>query len=85
MLLRLNKSIEKNLIPKITKYANGEDASVKGAFSLDTLLTFSVECPRQLGVSAVVLRIHKDGEDSKDISLEFTSSHLGSDTYTVNI
>ena len=85
MLLRLNKSIEQNLIPKITKYANGEDASVKGAFSLDTMLTFSVECPRQLGVSAVVLRIHKDGEDSKDISLEFTSSHLGSDTYTVNI
>ena len=80
MLLRLNKSIEKNLIPKITKYVNGEDASVKGAFSLNSELTFSVECPRKLGISAVVLRINKDGEEPRDVSFEFASTALGKDT-----
>jgi len=74
MLLRLHKSAECGLMPKITKYVNGEDASVKGAFSLNTMLEIFVECPRRLGVSAVVLRINKDGEQAKDISLDFCTT-----------
>ena len=83
MLLRLHKSAECGLLPKITKYVNGEDASVKGAFSLNTILEIFVECPRRLGVSAVVLRINKDGEQAKDISLDFCTTQSGIDKYTV--
>ena len=85
MLLRLHESVENRLMPKITKYANGEDASVKGAFSLNTILTFSVECPRRLGVSAVVLRINKDGENGKDISLDFAATKGGVDKYVTEL
>ena len=85
MLLRLHEYAECGLLPKITKYANGEDASVKGAFSLDTILKFSVECPRRLGVSAVVLRINKDGEGSEDISLDFNNTENGVDEYVTEL
>ncbi len=81
MLLRLHESVERGMMINITKYANGEDASVKGAFSLNTELEIFVECPRRLGVSAVVLRINKDGEESKDISLDFLTTEKGVDKY----
>lgn len=81
MLLRLHESAESGLMPKIKKYANGEDASEKGAFSLNTKLEFFVECPRQFGVSAVVLRINKDGEASRDFSFEFYTMESDVDKY----
>ena len=85
MLIRLHESVERGLMPRITKYANGEDASVKGAFSLDTTLEFCVESPRRLGISAVVLRINKDGEESQDIALDFQSTKGEVDKYTVKL
>lgn len=85
MLLKLHESAECGLMPRITKYANGEDASVKGAFSLDTTLEICVECPRRLGFSAVVLRINKDGEESKDIALDFKTTKCGVDEYVTKL
>ena len=85
MLLRLHESAECGLMPKITKHVNGEDASAKGAFSLDTILEISVECPRRLGVSAVVLRINKDGEQSNDVSLDFRTTKNGIDEYETKL
>ena len=85
MLLRLHDSVESGIMPVITKYVNGEDASVKGAFSLDTMLEFSVRCSRKLGVSAVVLRINKDGEEYNDISLDFCFTQNGVDEYTTGL
>ena len=85
MLLRLHDSVENGIMPVITKYVNGEDASVKGAFSLNTRIEFFVKCSRKLGVSAVVLRINKDGEEYKDISLDFRSTEKGVDEYTTEL
>ena len=85
MLLRLHESVECGMMPSITKYVNGEDASVKGAFSLDTEIEISVECPRTLGVSAVVMRINKDGEPSRDLTLKFADSDLGRDKYSLTL
>ena len=85
MLIRLHKSLESGMMPRITKYVNGEDASVKGAFSLDTVIEIFVECPRKLGVSAVVLRINKDGEDSFDVSLDYYSTENGVDVYRTEL
>ncbi len=85
MLLRLHDSVENGIMPVITKYVNGEDASVKGAFSLNTTLEFSVRCSRKLGVSAVVMRINKDGEEYSDISLDFRSTENGVDEYATRL
>ena len=85
MLLRLRDSVECGIMPRITKYVNGEDASVKGAFSLNTRLEINVECPRRLGASAVVLRINKDGEGTKDYALEYVSTIKGTDTYSIEL
>ena len=85
MLLRLRDSAERGIMPRITKYANGEDASVKGAFSLNTRLEIKVECPRKLGASAVVLRIAKDGEQARDLALEYLTTEKGIDTYRTEL
>ena len=85
MLLRLRDSAECGIMPRITKYANGEDASVKGAFSLNTRLEIKVECPRKLGESAVVLRIAKDGEQARDLALEYVTTENGIDTYRTEL
>ena len=85
MLLRLHTSAERGMMPRITKYANGEDASVKGAFSLNSKIEIFVDCPRRLGASAVVMRINKDGEEPFDISLSFESTSHGVDKYVTSI
>ena len=85
MLLRLHESVENRLMPKIIKYVNGEDASVKGAFSLNTTVEFYVDCPRRLGISAVVMRINKDGDEPQDQSFEFLSTENGIDRYFLPI
>jgi len=85
MLLRLHESAENGSMPVITKYVNGEDASVKGAFSLGTSLTFNVKCPRRLGASAIVLRINRDGDSYRDLSLSFVAFNGGIDEYETTL
>ena len=53
-------------MPKIRKSVNGNDASSRGAFAVNENICFTVEVPRKLGASAVVLRICKDGERDID-------------------
>ena len=67
MLTRLSLSVDTK--PTIRKTVKGKDASARGAFPCGTSIEFTVECPRALGASAVVLRIARDGEQYKDIPL----------------
>ena len=71
MLARLHEQLENGCLPIIAKTVNGEDVSHMGAFSLGSVLDFSVKCSRRLGIRAVVLRIARDGEEAKDIPLSF--------------
>ena len=70
-------------MPRITKKVDGKDASSRGAFPCGSKIEFTVETPRALGASAVVLRIAEDGHPSKDIALDFTDTKNGVDTYMV--
>ena len=85
MLARLHKQLENGCLPTITKTVNGEDVSHVGAFSLGSVLDFSVKCSRRLGVRAVVLRIARDGEDPKDIPLSFFEMARGVDEYRLSL
>ncbi|MBQ9086261.1 MAG: glycoside hydrolase family 13 protein [Clostridia bacterium] len=68
-------------MPTIRKTVNGVDASYRGAFALGDNIQFTVEVPRKLGASAVVLRLCEDGGADRDYPLRFHSTDLGIDIY----
>ena len=77
------KKIAETVLPIIKKTVEGADASAQGAFPTGTVISFSVDSPRQLGASAVVLRIRRDGEEDRDIPLTFLRTVQGVDRYTL--
>lgn len=77
--------IETSVMPKIKKKVNGADASFQGAFATGDIVDFTVEVPRKLGASAVVLRICRDGEGDRDFPLTFSNSALGIDEYILSL
>ncbi len=79
------KKVSVTAMPKITKTVNGTDASEKGAFAVGDDICFTVDVPRLLGASAVVLRICKDKEGDVDYPLTFTDTAEGIDKYSVTI
>ena len=83
MLTRLSLSVDS--MPTIRKTVQGTDASTRGAFPCGTNIEFTVECPRALGASAVVLRIARDGERDVDMPLSFCDTSLGVDTYCITL
>ena len=79
MLTRI--SLTSDRAPIIKKKVNGKDVSQRGAFPCGTKIDFTVETPRILGASAVVLRIAEDGNVDRDIPLEFADTDKGVDIY----
>ncbi len=79
MLTKLELSAE--MMPTIKKSIKGKDRSSVSAFPCGTNITFTVETPRVLGASAVVLRIAKDGERDRDVPLDFIENRRGVDVY----
>ena len=72
-------------MPRIKKSINGKDASQRGAFPYGSDIEFTVEVPRVLGASAVVLRINRDGSEQCDMPLSFVSTELGVDMYSLTL
>ena len=68
--------------PIIIKYVDGVDRSHKAAFPSDKDIVFTVKTPRKLGAAAVVLRVNRDGEDYRDIPLEYAEMREGWDVYS---
>ena len=83
MLTRLSTSAE--IKPIIRKNVDGKDASSRGAFPCGTKIEFTVETPRMIGASAVVLRIAEDGKQYTDIPLDFGKTEAGIDYYHICI
>lgn len=80
----LNK-IAMSAMPTITKTVNNADASARGAFAVGERIKITVDAPRKLGASAVVLRICKDGERDVDYPLTFIKTEAGEDRYRIEI
>ncbi len=73
------------------KYGTGERAGENltrfGAFAWGERVSLRVSCPRRLGVTAVVLRINRDGEAPGDIPFTFLGSDYeqGQDVCTLEL
>ncbi len=83
MLTKLVLSAD--MMPTVRKTVNGRDASKRGSFPCGTNIEFTVEVPRVLGASAVVLRIAEDGKSDMDMPLSFVSTADGVDSYTLTL
>ncbi len=74
------------LLPRIRKTVSAKDASLLGAFEYGTKLDITVEAPRKLGASAVVLRVRCDDTGAeRDIPLGFLHTEEGVDVYSTEL
>jgi len=73
--------ISMSAMPTIRKTVGTADASDRGAFACGEQIRFTVEAPRRLGASAVVLRIGGDNLPDRDLPLTFTATEEGIDRY----
>ena len=83
MLIKLSDWAE--CLPRLTKTIDGADISARGSFAFGECPEFTVEAPRKLGASAVVLRICKDGQPDKDYPFIFTDSDGENDIYKLTL
>ena len=77
--------MSEELFPVITKKLNGANVSHRGAFASNEKIDITVEVPRRLGASAVVLRINKDGYSDKDLPLSFKKTDAITDEYYLQL
>lgn len=83
MLLRIAELTDR--VPVIKKRINDTDVSARGSFAYGECPELTVEVPRSLGASAVVLRIQKDECADKDYPFSFTSTDGVDDIYTLRM
>ncbi len=76
MLLRYPLDTSETAVTLRKISASGADLTAFGAFPKGEIIRLVVNCPRALGASAVVLRLNRDGEASRDIPFEFTSEAI---------
>lgn len=62
-----------------------ENASYRGAFSVDDHIRFKISVPTSMGTQGIVLRINRDGEDYWDIPLILSSFELGREEYSIEL
>ncbi len=72
-------------LPSIKKEIDGVDVSARGCFAFGECPEFTVEAPRKLGASAVVMRICRDGGEDVDYPFEFVSTDMVKDTYKLTV
>ena len=82
MLIKNHTDIEKNIKINVDRLVNGKRTRL-GAFPEGTAVTLAVTMPRRMGASGVVLRLCRDGEDSRDLPFSFVDSEEGTDRYEI--
>ena len=81
----IKNSFWENCLPIIKKEIDGADVSARGCFAFGECPEFTVEAPRKLGASAVVMRINRDGCEDRDYPFEFVSTDMVRDTYKLTL
>lgn len=85
MITANHTNLQKNVKIRLTKKCHAKNVTLLGAFSEGERVTFTLEVPRRLGASGVVMRINPDGEDFLDLPFDFKDSSLGTDTYSLTL
>lgn len=83
MLIR--NSFWADCLPSIKKEIDGVDVSARGCFAFGDCPEFTVEAPRKLGASAVVMRICRDGSEDRDYPFDFISTDMVNDIYKLKL
>ena len=73
------------IVKEIKVDSSWENASYRGAFSIDDEIRFKISVPTSMGTQGIVLRINRDGEDYWDIPLTLTSFELGREEYAIEL
>ena len=81
----IKNSFWADCLPSIKKEIDGADVSARGCFAFGECPVFTVEAPRKLGASAVVMRICRDGGEDKDYPFKFVSTDMINDTYKLTL
>ena len=81
----IKNSFWADCLPSIKKEIDGVDVSARGCFAFGECPEFTVEAPRKLGASAVVMRICRDGGEDADYPFQFISTDMVRDTYNLKI
>ena len=85
MLPKYNAAISEGERARIRKYCKDKDVSRLGAFPEGETLTVEVSVPRSIGEAGVVLRLFPDGEDSRDIPMDFEDNEGGESRYSLEL
>lgn len=72
-------------LPQILKRIGRRDVSDKNAFSRDTVLTFLVRVPHELGACGVCLRLWGDAMAARELPFGYKASAKGWDTYRLTL
>ena len=83
MLTRISEWAE--CAPVIRKRIGSRDLSAHGSFAYGETIDFTVEVPRKLGASAVVMRINKDNEADRDMPFCFDLTDGATDIYSLSL
>ncbi len=85
MLPTFYREYDRGACPRIEKTVLGENATAMGAFSFGSPIDYTVTLPRKVGAAAVVLRLWRDGQASRDLPFAFRESSGGIDTYCLHL
>ncbi len=85
MLIKLHSAVESGHDIQIEKMTAERDVSRLGAFECGETILHRVTLSRRWGVSAVVLRICRDGEKDQDLPLSFVERRETDDVYELTL
>jgi len=84
MLIKNHTNVENIKDITLTRKVKGQKTRL-GAFPEGTCVTLSLTLPRSIGASGAVLRINRDGEESRDIPFSYISLEGKADLYETEI
>lgn len=81
MVIKLSGRLSANAKIKIEKFSGGNDVSLHGAFSEAEKIRWVVRCDHRYGVTGVTMRIHRDGEADRDLTMNW----IDEGTYEISL
>ncbi len=71
MLIKMADKLAANKTVSIEKHCGERDVTLFGAFSEAEKIKWTVKCDRAFGVTAVTMRVHRDGHPDMDLDLKW--------------
>ncbi len=79
----VSSALHENVI--ISKKIKNKDVSRHNAFSVSDILSITITIPRYVGVNAISLLIHKDGNNNQEIKMDMHSQLFSDDLFSLKL